>query len=334
MSRITIGRLRGSFCVIWHDDAGRRHRHRLAARDRKAAEAEAIDVYRRHAIQPTVATVQDMWAAYRGHLGDRPSAVTMGYVAKAILPHFGALRPDQITIDHCRDYVAQRLGKGRNRGAIWTELGHLRSCLRWAEKVRLIDRAPYIERPQKPAPKDRFLTNAEIDRLLSIDCEAHIRLAILLMLATAGRVGAILELTWDRVDMDNGLIDLRLDAAGPRKGRAVVPINSSLRAALLTAADAAISDYVIEWNGRKVGSIRKGFARAVRDAGLSDVSPHVLRHTAGVHMAAGGIPMQKIAQFLGHSNTGVTERVYARYAPDHLTDAAAILDFGKIRKVQ
>jgi integrase len=50
-------------------------------------------------------------------------------------------------------------------------------------------------------------------------------------------------------------------------------------------------------------------------------------------MAAGGIPLQKIAQYLGHSNTGIAERAYARYAPDHLADAAAILDFGNLRKV-
>lgn len=278
--------------------------------------------------------MSDLWSAYRDHLGERPSAKTLGYTGKAVLAHFGALRPDQISVQDCRAYITLRTKQGRKRGAIWTELGHLRSCFTWSEKVGLIERAPYIERPQKPAPKDRFLTHAEIDRLLSANCEAHIRLAILLMLATAGRVSAILDLTWDRVDLDNGRIDLRIDSDGPRKGRAVVPINASLRAALVTAAEAAMSDFVVEWNGAQVRSIRKGFTSAARNAGLRGVSPHVLRHTAGVHMAAGGIPMQKIAQYLGHSNTGVTERVYARYAPDHLTDAAAILDFGKIRKVQ
>lgn len=334
MPDITVGRLRGGFCVIWRDGVGARHRHQLAALDRKAAEAEAIDVYRRHTVRKESATVSDLWAAYRDHLGERPAAKTMGYTGKAVLAHFGALRPDHITVQHCRAYIALRARQGRKRGAIWTELGHLRSCLTWSEKVRLIERAPYIERPQKPAPKDRFLTHAEIDRLLSAGCEAHIRLAIMLMLATAGRVSAILDLTWDRVDLDNGRIDLRIDSDGPRKGRAVVPINASLRAALVIAAAAAMSDFVVEWNGAQVRSIRKGFTSAATNAGLKGVSPHVLRHTAGVHMAAGGIQMQKIAQYLGHSNTGVTERVYARYAPDHLADAAEILDFGKLRKVQ
>lgn len=334
MPDITIGRLRGGFCVIWRDEAGRRHRHQLAALDHKAAEAEAIDIFRKETITPDKATVTTLWAAYRSHLGNRPAAKTLGYTGKAVLKHFGAYRPDQITIDLCRSYIALRTAAGRKKGAIWTELGHLRSCLTWSEKVQLIQRAPYIERPQKPSPKERYLTKPEIEKLLDAATEHHVRLAILLMLATAGRVKAILELTWDRVDMDRGQIDLRIDAEGPRKGRAVVPINASLRAALTTAAEAAMSDHVIEWGGGPVQSIRKGFVRACERAGLVGVSPHVLRHTAGVHMAEGGIPMSKIAQYMGHSNTSVTQRVYARFSPGHLQDAAAILDFGKMRKVQ
>lgn len=39
-----------------------------------------------------------------------------------------------------------------------TELGHLRMVFLWAEKQNLIDKAPYVERPGKPAPKDAWLT--------------------------------------------------------------------------------------------------------------------------------------------------------------------------------
>lgn len=157
---------------------------------------------------------------------------------------------------------------------------------------------------------------------------------MMIMLSTAARVGAVLGLTWDRVDLDRNQIDLRLDAEGPRKGRAVVPITTTLRAALSSAAEVALSDHVIEWAGGPVKSIRTGFAKTAKNAGLSSVTPHVLRHTAGVKMAVAGIPMQKISQFMGHSNTTITERVYARFAPDHLSDAAAALDFGPLRVVR
>ncbi|WP_253284257.1 MULTISPECIES: tyrosine-type recombinase/integrase [unclassified Ruegeria] len=60
---------------------------------------------------------------------------------------------------------------------------------------------------------------------------------------------------------------------------------------------------------------------------MSDVSPHVLRHTAAVHMAEAGIAMEEIAQFLGHSDSRITASVYARYSPEHLRKAASALEF-------
>lgn len=329
-----IGRLNGRFVVTWTGDDGKRKRYRLKATTEKGAEAEGLDIVRRERAGAAGHDVAALIDLYRHDRAGRPIAETIGYTGKALARHFGALRPDQITTDDCRAYTRMRAGEGRSMGTVWTELGHLRMVCRWARRAGLIEREPLIELPQKPAPKDRWLTDAEIGRLMGADAEPHIRLAILLMLTTAGRVGAILELTWDRVDLERGQIDLRLDAIGPRKGRAVVPINATLRAALTVAREAARSDYVVEWAGRPVASIRTGFAAAVADAGLSGITPHVLRHTAAVRMAAAGVPMPRISQFLGHSNTSVTERTYARFAPDHLSDAAAALDIGHLRVVK
>lgn len=323
-----IGRLKGRFVVTWWED-GKRRRHRLEARTAKDAEREAIDVIRVETATKDGATVADLWEAYRSEKDGRRVAVAMKHEWKAVGPHFGHLRPDQLTTTICRAYTKARRAAGKHDGTIWTELGHLRTVLIWA----LGTKAPKIERPAKPAPKERYLTHAEIRRLLDAPMAAHIKVAIHLMLATAGRVGAILDLTWDRVDWDRGEINLRVDDTGPRKGRARVPMNDGLRAVLQTAQAAALSDYVVEWAGGRVYGIKTGFNRAVKDAGLENVSPHVLRHTSAVHMAEAGIPFDEIAQYLGHTNPGVTFRVYGRFSPHHLRRAADVLDFTRIRSV-
>lgn len=334
MREYRIGRLNGRFVVTWTGEDGKRRRHRLTATTIKGAEAEGLDIVRRASAGPTGHDIAALIELYRHDRAGRSIATTIGYTAKALNRHFGALRPDQVTVDDSRAYAKMRKAEGKSVGTVWTELGHLRIVCRWARKAGLIEREPVIELPQKPAPKDRWLTDAEIARLMAADAEPHIRLAILLMLTTAGRIGALLELSWDRVDLDRGVIDLRLDAIGPRKGRAVVPINATLRAALAAAQDAALSDYVIEWAGKPVKSIRTGFMATVRHAGLEGVSLHTLRHTAAVRMASAGVPMSRISQFLGHSNTSQTEKVYARYAPEHLSDAAAALEIGHLRVVK
>lgn len=272
----------------------------------------------------------DLWEAYRAEKDGRRVAAAMKFEWKAIGPHFGHLRPDQVTTETCRSYAEKRRALGKHDGTIWTELGHLRTVVKWAQAARLIAHAPAIERPPKPAPKDRWLTKEEIAQLLAAPMAHHIKLAILLMLSTAARVGAILELRWDRVDFERGQINYRTSDIGPRKGRAIVPMNAGLKAALFNAQEAAQSEFVIEWAGAPVASIKTGFNAAVKAAGLEGVTPHVIRHTAAVHLAEAGIDMSRISQFLGHSHTSVTERVYARFAPDHLRDEAAILDFTKI----
>jgi integrase len=152
-----------------------------------------------------------------------------------------------------------------------------------------------------------------------------VRLFIVLGYTTAARAGAILDLTWDRVDFDKGIIRL---GTGERrtKGRATVPMTESARKELLEARAAALTEHVIEYGGKRVGSVKRAFHRAAMGAGVPWCSPHVLRHTAAVHMAEAGIPIDEIAQMLGHSNSSVTFRVYARYSPDYLRRAASALE--------
>lgn len=150
---------------------------------------------------------------------------------------------------------------------------------------------------------------------------------MLLMLTTAGRIGALLELTWDRVDLDRRIIRLAPHDIGPKKGRATVPINDSLATALHTAQASALSRHVIEWGGHRVGSIKTGFNAAVKRVGIAHCTPHDLRRTAGRFMAEAGVPIDEIAQYLGHSNPNITRSTYGQFSPDYLRKAASALEF-------
>ena len=157
----------------------------------------------------------------------------------------------------------------------------------------------------------------------------HVRLAVVLLIATGGRVSAILDLEWDRIDFERGGIDLRLPDGATRKGRAAVPMNRMARAALETAYQARLTDYVVEWGGKRVESIRKGYNAALVRADLGNVHIHQIRHSVAVRMLAEGTPLEKVSQYLGHSNFQITQRFYARFMPEHLQDAAGILDLSR-----
>jgi integrase len=322
----SIGRLRGGFCLVWYED-GKRRRRALGTSDASAARQIAPAVYH-ELTRPKGSTVAALWSAYTADMKGRSVVTTMAFTWKAIGPAFKTLEPRDITIEHCREYARRRRAEGKKDGTIHTELGHLRMVLLWAAKRRLIDAAPHIERPSATKPQgDKHLTREELRRLLDACDMPHIKMFTHLAYATAGRASALLGLTWDRVDFERGKIDLRDPALTKRhKGRAIVPMTATLRAVLSEQHQLAMSPFVIEWAGKRVASVKRGLASAAARAGVRRVTHHQLRHTAAVHMAEAGVPMEEIASYLGHSNPSVTRSVYARYSPDSLRHAAAALE--------
>lgn len=250
------------------------------------------------------------------------------------MPFWGRCDPEELTVEQCRTYTARRRAEGRSDGTIHTELGHLRTVLCWGVKRRHIAHASHIDRPSKPAPKDHYLTRDDVDRLVAVATTPHVRLAIILMIGTGARSRALLDLTWQRCDFKRGLIKLKNDAETKnQKGRATIPMNNTVRAALMDAREGALSDHVIEWAGKPVASLKKGLATTAKKASVQGVSPHVMRHTAAVWMAEAGCSMDEIAQFLGHSDSRVTQRVYARFSPDYLRQPASVLEIDLVHSV-
>lgn len=307
---------------IWHAvrrAEGKTVRQSLSTKDRDQAERVLKD----WVSKPTGDTNESIMQTYLADKREQGAASikAMEWAWQALGPTFGHLRPDQVDKALCRSYRAMRKKSGVSDGTVIKELGVLKAALRAA---KMGDKATF-EMPSAPPPRDRYITRQEVDKLAAGAESAHAELFIWLAWATAGRASAILELTWDRVDFQRGQIRLS-KGEGRRKGRATVPMTDSLRTALEGAYRVRTSDHVIEWGGKPVKSISKAFSRAAERAGLAKVSPHVLRHSAAVQMAVSGVDIRKIAEYLGHSDIGVTARVYARYRPEHLADAKAALE--------
>ena len=337
MSDWRITRFRGQWAITWdewHD--GRSHRRRYSLGTAIRAEAEILAPARYAELtRPQGTKVADLWEAYRADRKGRPVASTMQWTWKAIGPHFAHVEGCDVTTAQCRAYTEARRHQGRSDGSIHTELGHLAIVLNWAFKEGLIDRAPRIEKPRKPDPKEAYLTRDEVSRMLSGDLAPHIRLAIIVLISTGARMTAALELIWDSVDFDKGLVHLRnrFDKQR-RKGRATVPMNGQLRAALSQAKEAAISPFVIEFAGKPVKGIRRGLKTAGATIGREDVSAHMFRHSAAVWLAEDGHDMNEIAQFLGHTNPSITYRAYARFSPDHLRGLASSLEISSTKRAE
>ncbi len=308
---------RGYWHAVW-SEGGRTRRASLRTQDRGAAEQKLADLLK----TPQGETIAEIMAAYldeKDHTAIAPERLRDAW--KALGPFFGHLRPDQVDRPLCRAYMAVRRGAWRKDGTISRELRTLRAGLRWADR----NTPAVFDMPAMAPPRDRHLDRTEYRRLVEASRQSpHISLFIVLALATAGRATALLELTWDRVDWNRGIIKLGTGKQG--KTRATVPMTQAARDALEKAHEAAVSLYVIEYAGRPVKSVKMAFGRACKRAGLEDVTPHDLRRTAAVWMAEAGIPMSEIAAYLGHSDSRITEKHYAQYSPEYLRKAAGALE--------
>lgn len=330
MPEYKLQRFRGGWAIALYEDGKRVSRKSLEARDAAGAAAEFSRITAA-ASRPVDPNVAEVWDAYVADKDGRRIAKNMRWSRTNIVPFFGAMRPDDITPKVCRTYTAKRRALGKKDATIRTELNQLRTAMLWAEKHKMIAKAPFMEMPSAGMPRERRLTRGEFDRLLAAAAETpHLRLYLLLAIATAGRNAALVELTWDRVDFNRGLIILGVKGVvRPMKGRATVSMNDELRAALSAAKPHALTDRVIEFAGRPVAGVRTSLSKAAENAGLVGVSPHVLRHSAACWMAEDGISMQEIAAMLGHSDTLITQRVYAQLSPGYLRTAAQSLQSGR-----
>lgn len=209
------------------------------------------------------------------------------------------------------------------------ELGLLRAALRLAERTGLLGKAPLVSALPKPPPRMRCLTREEASRMVKAadkrGCwreKVYIRLA----LGTLQRPGAIMDLTWNQVER---VIDFRSfhPKSARMKKRAVVPVNEMVMFALKLARQHKNGDYVINRNGKKVAHPRDMVKRIAKEAGIDDVSPHVLRHTGASILLQEGADLLMVSRLLAHANTVITQQVYFQHSDAWLQGTTNLLRF-------
>ena len=155
----------------------------------------------------------------------------------------------------------------------------------------------------------------------------HLPLYILIGLYTGARKEAILSLQWSQVDMNHAVIDFHVPGTTrTKKRRARPPIPETLMTFLRLAKRRSNgSGTVIAYKGKAVGDIKKSFAAACRSAGISDVTPHTLRHTAITWLVQAAVSLWEVSGYVGVSPE-IIARVYGHHAPDYMENARKAME--------
>jgi integrase len=274
----------------------------------------------------TIPHVLDWYWDAHGSKLMRPDAVTLAM--KYLKPFFGNTRAGALTLDMQEQYTAHRREAGAGDESIRRDLSVLSAATKRAVKYKKLDHAPPMLTISPAAGRERWLTRKEVATLFRQMRQPvrgkrhrHVLLFARLALYTSARTGAILDLTWDRVNFDAGLIDFRKPGRKPtKKRRTVAPMTPMLRRMLLHTKKHSRSPFVVSWAGDGIGRVAKAFIAHAEKAGLEGVTPHVLRHTFASWAVQKGVPIYTVGKALGQTVTSTTSR-YAKLAPDDVRAA-------------
>jgi integrase len=138
----------------------------------------------------------------------------------------------------------------------------------------------------------------------------HVAYTCRLALATGWRKASVLGLKWEKIDWERELME------GLGKGRAggkilIHPLTTEIRDVLCEIGPKEQGS-VITWHGKPVLDIKKGFHTARVAAGYPNVLFKDFRHSVAQEVLAVTDSMAVTSAVLGHSQTSVTQKHYAR----------------------
>jgi len=287
-------------------------------------------------------TVFEVAEAYLVHVetvrGRKPSTVAdyRSILHRHLLPFLGRRTIDRVSTEQLTAYISAKAAEGLQAKTISNHLVLAHGLFSFA-----IKRGWAIENPVAAVEKPRALENdAEIrylrpEEIARLVCAVESdtlgptdRLLYELAAGTGLRQGELLALRWRDVDMSAGLIRVRRSITrgvlGPPKSRRssrAVPLAERLATVLerhrTRSYYAAEDDLALPHpdSGRPYdpSMLRKRFRTALERAGVRRVRFHDLRHTFGTRMAAVGVPMRTLQEWMGHRDFKTT-LVYADYS--------------------
>jgi integrase len=243
-----------------------------------------------------------------------------------LLPRIGKLFMDEVTAEDLQQMLASMKKAGYAPGTCARPIIIARYMFSLARKWKV---PGVLENPASgfPLPPDvqrnRFLSNDEIKRLviaLEHDLNQVAAKAILLLLLTGARRNEVTHAKWEHVDLERGNLMVPLSKSGKPR---VVVLNTAACNVLRSLPKVDANPYVFPSpvTGRPSPSLFFPWSRVRRNAELSGVRLHDLRHSFASLLINLDYELYEIQELLGHSNPKTTQR-YAHLQTEKLARTA------------
>ncbi len=279
----------------------------------------------------------EMIAAERGASLNTVAAYRRDLEDFSLFQHRRKLSIEAAGDAHIRDYLAQLRSRKNAVSTVARRLSVLRQFFQFlfAEGYRTEDPTAGIDGPKRGQSLPKYLSEDEVDRLLS---EARsgtgagkgaLRLTALMeiLYATGLRVSELVSLRTSSISRDGQMLTVR----GKGDKERLVPLSDPAREAIAVyqeerntrAKSGGVSPFLFPASSKSGHLTRDAFSKQLKDlavrAGLDParVSPHVLRHSFASHLLAHGADLRALQQMLGHADISTTQ-IYTHVLEDRL----------------
>ncbi len=287
-------------------------------------------------------TVSLRFAEYLRHGAGASEHTVRAYVGDVkALADFLGLDDDStwtgVTLADLRAWLAHQAQDGKSRTTLARRGASARAFFAWAHRAGVVEHNPAVRLASARAA-------VTIPQVLAVDDAAHLlevartradsgdvldlrdwAMAELLY-ATGIRVGELVGV--DTSDVDFAELTVRVFGKGAKER--VVPFGIPALRALTEwsergraeAADAGERAFFVGRRGTRVDQrqVRAAIHTLAALAGVPDVAPHALRHSAASHLLQGGSDLRSVQEVLGHSSLSTTQR-YTHVTADRLRRA-------------
>ena len=330
--------------AVWFILDGKHQESTKCSRDDRCGAERRLETYlnkkhlataKKGARDPTEIPVADVLALYGSDVV--PGHSRPGETAQRIerlLAFFGDKLLSEINGESCRAFVARRATSTAARN----DLEVLRAAINHHRLEGHCEKIVSVALPAKPVGRERWLTRPEAAKLLwtawrfretqkgkptDRQTRRHVAKFILVALYSGTRASAVcaaaLQPTEGKgwIDLGRGIFYRRPQGEREtKKRRPPVPLPNRLLAHLRRWQRQG-QRFAVEWNGRPVNDVDKAFRNVANAAGLPDVTPHILRHTAATWLMQLGTDKWEAAEYLGMTAKQLDD-TYGHHHPDHL----------------
>ena len=245
------------------------------------------------------------------------------------MPSFGGVLLKNVGPEHVDKMLEKMARNGASKNTMVRVRAVANMVMTDALKRRLVTWNPVsvTETPDGPKRERRSLTHEEVDALRDIIRGDRLEACWLTMVWAGLRPGEVTGLLWSDVDLKAGLLRVRrarlhtpdgMVLGAPKTDRSTrtleipAPLKEALEAhkACQRQEKMAHRDVWADNNlvfctqlGTPIdrGNLRRAFAELTEEAGLGALHPTVLRHTYVSLASDAGVPLEEIADAVGHA---------------------------------